>query len=401
MRPLTVLLPVEEALSILLDAVHPVEETEEVRLTEAVGRVLAESVTSPHDVPPFDRAAMDGFALRAADATQVPAALDCIEYLYAGAPGVCEVVSGTCSEIATGAPVPPGADAVVMVEQTTRAGPHGAERIEVLHAVRPGQHITRRGSDICAGEQVLAAGTLLTPARVGALAAVGRCSARVYRRPRIAVGATGNEIVPPGGPVAPGQIYDVNSYALHALFTSLGCEVEMLEHAIDDVAVIESRIRAGLHCDMVVLSGGSSVGEKDVLQDAFAHLGDILFHGIAIKPGKPTMLARIQGCPVVGMPGYPTSCLSNGYWFLAPAIDRIARRPPSRKTTVRARLTDGIASMADKHHLYTVRLCEGEAAAAFKESGAITSMSRADGFVTIPVGVSGRAAGEEVEVTLL
>lgn len=401
MRPLTRLLPFDEALALLLDTVRPVDETERVSLYEGAGRVLAEDVDAPFDVPPFDRAAMDGYAVIAADTAGSPVALSCVEHLYAGTIASVEVTSGTCSEIATGAPLPAGADAVVMVEKTTKSGPREAERIEIREAARVGQHVTRRGADMRSGERVLTAGTLLTPARVGALAAVGRAEIAVWRRPRVAIGVTGNEVTRPGATAGPGQIYDVNSYSLHALFTSLGCDVTLLAHADDDVDVIKARVREGLRADMVVLTGGSSVGERDVLQDAFSELGEILFHGVAIKPGKPTMLARIEGRPVIGMPGNPTSCLSNGYLFLAPAVETIARRPPSRRSTVRARLTEAIRGAGDKLQACTVRLAEGEAVSVFKESGTITSMSRADGFVTIAVGVERLEAGQEVEVTLL
>lgn len=387
---------------------HPVEETETVTLARTVERVLAEDISSPIDVPPFDRAAMDGYAVvteaTAGASTDTPVTLECVEYLYAGSIGTQAVTAATCSEIATGAPLPPGADAVVMVEHT-RKSPGSrrqpGERIDILRAAELGQHITRRGADMKKGELVLHEGTLLTPARVGALAAVGRREVRVYRRPRVKLAATGNEIVEPGQQIGPGQIYNVNSYALYALFEAMGCEVEMMPPAPDDVEVVKQRIREALDSDLVVLSGGSSVGEKDILQDAFSALGEILFHGIAVKPGKPTMLARIQGKPVVGMPGYPTSCLSNGYLFLAPAINKIARRPPFRRSATKARLTDAVSSVPDKFQVYTVRLVNGEAVAAFKESGVITSMSRADGFVTIPVGIDRLEAGQEVDVTLL
>lgn len=401
MRPLIRLLPFEEALAILLETVRPVDETERVSLYEAAGRVLAEDVDAPLDVPPFDRAAMDGYAVIAADTAGVPVTLSCVEHLYAGTVPSVVVTPGTCSEIATGAPLPVGADAVVMVEKTAKSGASGAERIEIREGAGVGQHVTRRGADMRAGERVLTAGTLLSPARVGALAAVGRADALVWRRPRIAIGVTGNEVARPGETAAPGQIYDVNSYSLHALLSSLGCDVMMLAPAADDVEVIKARIVEGLRADMVVISGGSSVGEKDVLQDAFSEMGEILFHGVAIKPGKPTMLARIEGRPVIGMPGNPTSCLSNGYLFLAPAADATARRPPSRRFTVRARLTDDLRGAGDKLQACTVRLSEGEAVSVFKESGTITSMSRADGFVTLPVGVERLEAGQAVEVTLL
>lgn len=395
MRPITTLISVEEALDRLLAEARPIDETERIPVEHGTGRVVARDVVSPLDVPPFDRAAMDGYALIAAG---TPGVLECIERLYAGSIAQHEVRPGTCAEIATGAPVPDGADAVVMVEQTRGEG----DRIHVDTTVKPGQHITRRAADIREGEVVVSAGTLLTPARVGAIAAVGEREVEVYRRPRVRIGSTGNEVVSPGAFVRPGQIFDINTFSLYALLESVGCDVAMLQPCPDDVDVIEGRIREALaDADMVVLSGGSSVGERDVLQDAFGHLGEILFHGVAIKPGKPTMLARIDGKPVLGMPGYPTSCLSNGYMFLVPALCKMARRPLPRRLKTRVPAGERFRSMADKHQVLTVRVEDGRAAQAFKESGAITSMSRADGFIEIPVGVDAIEMGHEVEVTWL
>ncbi len=397
MRPLTTLLSVEEAMERLLDEVRPVEGTERVSLFDAGGRVLAEDVLAFIDVPAFDRAAMDGYAVVAAATVSPPVALRCVEALYAGSTPRARVVAQTCCEIATGAPLPPGADAVVMVEHTRRQG----DLIEIERPARPSQHVTRRGSDMREGERVLEAGTVLSPARVGAAAAVGRKDLLVYRRPRVKVGSTGNEVVEPGEPLPPGHVYNINTWSLCALFRELGCDVEPLPIAPDDEAVIRERVAGALDADLVVITGGSSVGEKDVLQDVFAQLGEIVFHGIAIKPGKPTMLARIQGRPVIGMPGYPTSCLSNAYQFLIPAIDRLARRPSSRRFKRSVPLSEPISGAGERHTLYTVRLTDGVAAAAFKESGAITSMSRADGYVAIPVGTRQLEAGDVVEVTLL
>jgi molybdenum cofactor synthesis domain-containing protein len=403
MRPLTTLIDVETASRLMLEAVEPIRETEKLPVEKAVGRVAAMAVVSPLDVPPFDRAAMDGYAVVASATADAPVRLRCVEELYAGTVGTHRVEAGTCAEIATGAPLPDGADAVVMVENT-RQIEKTAEgmMIEIIEGVKAGQHVTRRAADLSAGETVIEAGTLLTPARVGAIAAVGQRHIEVYRKPRITVGSTGNEIVEPGSPLAPGQIYNINAYSLCALFESLGCEVTMLPPIPDEIDALVAAIEKSLDHDMVVLSGGSSVGEKDLLVDAFSRLGDIVFHGIAIKPGKPTMLARVQGRPVVGMPGYPTSCLSNGYMFLAPAIDRMCHRPPNPRLRRHTTAAERMASVHDKHQLLTVRLTEdGRATRAFKESGVITSMSRADGFIEIPAGVDHVDAGEAVEVIML
>lgn len=402
MRPFEHLIPVEEALALLLEAVSPVDEVEEIPLIRALHRVTAEAVVSPLDVPPFDRAAMDGYALRSADAAGAgpasPARLRCVGALYAGSVPEREVGVGECIEIATGAPLPPGADAVVMVEDTRLE----EDRIEIRAAAPPGRHTTRRAADIAAGEVVLAEGTVLTPARIGSLAAIGRGTVRVYRRPRVAVGVTGSELVSPGEVAGPGQIHDVNSFSLGALLESLGCDVDRLDPCPDDLDEVCVRVGTAIvDHDLVILSGGSSVGERDLLQDALGTLGTIRFHGIAVKPGKPTMLAMVGGRPVLGMPGYPTSCLSNGYLLLLPAVERMTRRRGSLRVRLKVPLAEPLASPKDKHQVMTVRLEGGRAFRAFKESGVITSMSRADGFVEIPVGIDRLEAGAEVEVILL
>ena len=222
------------------------------------------------------------------------------------------------------------------------------------------------------------------------------------RRPRAAVVVTGSELVSPGEVAGPGQIHDVNSFSLGALLESLGCEVDRLDPCPDDLDEVCVRVGTAIvDHDLVILSGGSSVGERDLLQDALGTLGTIRFHGIAVKPGKPTMLAMVGGRPVLGMPGYPTSCLSNGYLLLLPAVERMTRRSGSLRVRLTVPLAEALASPRDKHQVMTVRLEGGRAFRAFKESGVITSMSRADGFVEIPVGVDRLEAGAEVEVILL
>ncbi|HEY4000854.1 MAG TPA: gephyrin-like molybdotransferase Glp [Candidatus Xenobia bacterium] len=391
MRPLTGLLPVEQAMALLLSSVRPLDQTETVPLAEAMGRVVAGDVLSPLDVPPFPRAAMDGYALRAEERGP----LLCIEAVHAGEVAIREVGPGTCIEVATGAPLPTGADAVLRVEDTSRVD----DEVTLHVAARPGQSITRQGADMTAGGLVVAGGTVLNPSRVGALAAVGLPQVRVYRRPRVKLASSGNEIVPPGQALGPGQIYDVNAFTLAALLRGAGCEVEILPTLPDRLDVLKETLASALDADVVVVSGGSSVGVRDLTIDAVGALGEVLFHGLAIKPGKPTMLGRVQGKPVVGMPGYPTSCLSNGYMFLLPMVARLGRWELVRRT-VRGRLVRDVRSEAGKLQVYTVRVLDGTVEPAFKESGVISSMSQADGYMLIPPQATTVAAGTEVEVVL-
>lgn len=403
MRPFERTISVEEALARLEQAARPVDRIEPVPLEAAAGRVLAAPVRAERDVPPFDRAAMDGYALRAADTAGArldhPAVLVCRGAAYAGETAELRVDPGTAVIIATGAPVPPGADAVVMVEQTSLE--EGGKRVRIHAEAQPGQHIGRRGSDIAAGELVMDSGALLTPARVGALAALGRTRVEVYARPRVFLASTGSEIVEPGRPLAPGRIYDINRYTLAAVVASHGGEPIVGAPATDSVAALGTVLdRAEADgADLVVLSGGSSVGDRDLMVDAAAGRGEVIFHGLAVKPGKPTLLARIGTRLLLGMPGNPTSCLSNAYLLLVPLLRRVARLPPWRPERQVLPLARPIVSRAGRHTFYSVRIENGQVVPAFKGSGDITSLARADGYIEIPATVERIEAGTPVTVT--
>ena len=349
-----------------------------------------------------NRAAMDGYAVRAADTAGAgaddPVTFRLLETVHTGRMPSREVTAGGCTEIATGAPMPDGADAVVIVEETERSG----ETVRVYAAVEPRQHVGRRGADIRSGEVLLQPGDLLTPSRVGSIAALGLADIDVYDRPRVGLLSTGDEIVEPGVPLAPGQIYDVNRFTMASVIAAHGGTATRHPIAGDSVAVLGAAVEAIIEggADILVFSGGSSVGERDLTLDVMRERGEVLFHGIAVKPGKPTAFGRIGATPVFGMPGYPTSCLSNAYLLLLPFLRRVARLPPHEMRTVRAPAAHRFASPANRHQFYTVRLADGAAVGAFKASGDITSMSQADGYIEIPVGVGAVDPGELVDVTL-
>jgi molybdenum cofactor synthesis domain-containing protein len=401
MRPITETISLEEARDLLFEAAAPTERTERIPLGESLGRVIAEAVTSKVDVPPFDRAAMDGYAVIAEDTFGAgaydPRTLHCIERVYTGQVPTRSLSRGECIEIATGAPLPAGADAVVMVEETEK---EGADRIRVLTPVYPRQHVGRRAADISAGQQVLAAGDRLIPSRIGALAATGITEVEVYARPRIAILSTGNEIVEPGAVLGPGQIYDINRFTLSSIIAAHGGIPVVYPTAPDTLQDLTAAVRTASTEDMLVFSGGSSVGERDLIMDVLHTAGDVIFHGIAVKPGKPTVFGRIGGRPVLGMPGYPTSCLSNAYMLLVPMLRRMARLPEHRAHTVLLPLARRIVSTTGRHQFYTVRILDGTAVPAFKASGDITSMSQADGYIEIPAQTDIVEAGEVVEVKL-
>jgi molybdenum cofactor synthesis domain-containing protein len=306
------------------------------------------------------------------------------------------VVAGSCTEVATGSTIPRGADAVVRFEDTEREG----DEVKILAAVRPGQYIVHRGADIRRGSIVVHAREWLTPAKVGAIAAIGSARVRAYAKPRVSILTTGDEIVPPGKPIRVGQAYDINSHTIASVVRENGGEPVLLGRLSDRLATLRAALRRGLANDFVVLSGGSSVGERDIVVDAVGSLGDILFHGVAVKPGKPTSLGRVEGKPVLGMPGYPTSCLTNCYLLLAPMLRKMARLPPAQARIVEVPLGKAIERATGRLEFHTVRIVDGQAFSAFKESSAITSMAHADGYIEIPAEVERLEAGEIVRVTL-
>jgi molybdopterin molybdotransferase len=447
MKPFRSTIPLDEALAIVRDAIVPIARTERVPIDAAHGRVLAATIAATADVPSFTRSAMDGYAVIAADTQGAsrdrPIALTLTGRLYAGdaSDGGAAITSGVCMEIATGAPLPAGADAVVMVEDTalaTRAtsatsatsgakdvnkanGANGA--IDVFASVRTGQHVVRRAADMRQGDVVLHPGTTLEPSRVGALAAMGIAEVDVFAKPVVAIVPTGNELVAPGQPLPPGHVYDMNRYTLGALVERHGGIARQLPTVIDTPEAVRDALDAvngsnSRHSpafagtmdgvavetsppvDLLIVCGGSSVGERDLVIDALREQGEVLFHGIAVKPGKPTAFARLGSTLVLGMPGNPTSCLSNAYVLMIPLLRALARLQPARPTVVRAPLSQRVTSPRDRLQFLPVRIENGQATPTFKGSGEITSLSQADGYITIPLGEDAVEAGTPVDVIL-
>jgi molybdopterin molybdotransferase len=399
-RPIRGTIPLDEARTLLFGCVVPIERTERISIREAHGRVIAQAVVSTVDVPPFDRAAMDGYAVIAEDtfgaSSFEPKTLRQIETVFTGQVARERVSRGTCIEIATGAPLPDGADAVAMVEETEKAGAD----VRVFTPVYPKQHVGRRGADISTGQSLFAPGDVLNPSRVGALAAMGVVEVDVFARPRVAILSTGNEIVDPGQPLGPGQIYDINQFTLASIIGAHGGDAIVYPAVADSLPALMAAVSATASDDLLVFSGGSSVGERDLIIDVIGGMGEVIFHGIAVKPGKPTAFGRIDRRPVFGMPGYATSCLSNAYMLLVPMLRRIARLPDYEPRTVRLQLARRIVSTTGRHQFYTVRIDKGAALPAFKASGDITSMAQADGYIEIPAHTDIVEAGELVDVKL-
>ena len=408
MRPIKDTIPLDEARQLIAEACGAITRRERIPLLDANGRAAAVDVASTRDVPPFSRAGMDGYAVIADDtfgaSRYEPKTLRVIEKVYTGQMPTQQLTPGTAVEIATGAPMPAGADAVVMVEETERAG----DEVRIQTPVYPRQNVGRQGADIVVGQTVIRDGEILNPSRIGALAAIGNGEVEVYAKPTVAILSTGNEIVDPGQELQPGQIYDINKFTLSTIiqehggvampFATAQDTIEALEEAVDTALGRGSLGEGG--CDVLVFSGGSSVGERDLILDVIARKGEIVFHGIAVKPGKPTVFGTIQGKPMFGMPGYPTSCLSNAYLLLVPALRAMARLKPRHTPTVSLPLGQRIVSTTGRHQFYTVRIVDGQAMPAFKASGDITSMSQADGYIEIPAQTDIAEKGDVVDVKL-
>jgi molybdenum cofactor synthesis domain-containing protein len=400
----------EDALARFQAALFPRDVAGETRaLADALGCALAEDVVAPVDVPPFDRSNVDGFAVRSADlasageASPVRVMLN-DEVIACGTAPTRPVLSGTATPIATGGPVPRGADAVVMVEYTHPSGPRA---IEIRRAASPGQFVSYAGSDIARGEALLRGGTIIGSRETGMLAACGIAQVSVARRPRVAILSTGDELVQPGQALRAAAIYDTNGAIVTAAIAENGGEAHFLGAIPDDEAQLENAMRKALagH-DMLVLSGGTSKGAGDVSHRIIGRLGKpgIIAHGVALKPGKPLCLAVCDGKPVIILPGFPTSAMFTFHDMIVPVLRRMAGLPPRSDAKVNARVPVRIASELGRTEFVMVSLVEGAdgliAYPTGKGSGAITSFAQADGFLRIDALADQMPAGHETEVTL-
>ncbi len=389
----------------------PPLKVETVPLDAAWNRVLAADMAAPADVPEFDRACMDGYAVRARDTFGAspgsPAWLTISGEVAMGQVAEQTLGPGQAQRLATGGMLPPGADAVVMVEYTQELGD---QTIEVYRSVAPLENVVQRGEDVKAGTVLLTAGTRLRPQDIGLLAALGVAAVPVRRRPRVAVVATGDEIVPITATPQPGQMRDANSYALAAQIRAGGGEPHLLGIIPDELEAWQATMQAALaNADLLLLSGGSSVGTRDLAVEAISSFADaeILVHGVAISPGKPTILATIAGKPLFGLPGHPVSAMVVMDILVQPLMARLlglaGPEPPWRRT-VTARLSRNLASAPGREEFIRVRLrLEGDilwADPVLGKSGLISTMVKADGLTRIPRHTEGLEQGEAVQVWL-
>jgi len=400
MRPFGALLPFEEAKKVVEANTKPITRVEAINIEDSLERVLAEDIIAAMSTPPFDRAAMDGYAVKAKDTFDSsrlnPKVLNLVGELRAGDTPQRGVKTGECIQIATGAMMPKGADAVVMVEDTESEN----GKTKVFKSVYPRANVAQEGEDIKEGKLILGCGSVLTPGKIGVLASQGISQVRVYEKPNVAIIPTGEEVCEVGKRIKRGQVYDINSHTVSSVVRANGGVPIKFRIAGDDPDEIKAAITEALKSDLVVISGGSSVGARDLLFDTFQNLGEVLFHGIQVKPGKPTIFAIIQGKPVFGMPGYPTSCLMNTYLFILPTIRKMANLPPRREEDIEARLSERVPGSVGRRQFLPVKLEGNNAIPVFKESGAITTIADADGYIEIAQNIDLLEKGEPVTVRL-
>lgn len=397
------LTPVDEARRRLLAAARPIDRVEKVRVVGAFQRVLAKDVRAPVPVPGFPRTTWDGYAFRSRDTAGAsrrrPAELTVVGEVFAEQ-GFSKILQrGEAVAIATGGAIPKGADAVVIFEEVERTGP----RVRIVRPIAKGDRISPPGHDFPRGALLGRAGEELSAPTLGAIAACGIADVPVYARPRVAVVPNGNELLAPGDRPRTGHIYESNNATLAAVILAAGGIPEVHRPVPDQAARIEHAIRSALeHSDVVLATGGSSVGERDHLPRILPKLGRLLFHGIAVRAGKPTLAASSGRKLVVGMPGHPTSCLANMYWLVLPALRRIGRRPGPGWTDGWAVLgSDAVAPSPGLATIVPLRFARGRAYTTYRGSSVITSLAGATAFALLPPGRRVVQRGEKVRVHFL
>ena len=395
----------EEVLAMIESEFASLEQTEEVSLRDAMGRILARDIAAQEYVPDFDRSTVDGFAVRAADtfgcSDAIPAILPLQATVLMGEGANFVLNPGACAAVPTGGAVPGNADSVVMMEYTED---YGDGTIGISKPAAPGMNMIFRGDDVYPGKVILKKGRVLSSADIGALAAIGVVRVPVAKKLTVGVISTGDELVPPEVQPGAGQVRDVNSPMLEAMLTAFGCRVVSYGIVMDDEALLSRRVIQALsECDAVLLSGGSSVGVKDAACRIIESVGTLLLHGIAIKPGKPTILGKAAGKPIVGLPGHPVAAYFITKLFVQPLLGRLTGRDMTAYT-VTAQVTESISANHGRAQYHCCRLVRrgGQVYAQpiRSKSGLITTLAGSDGYFCIGRDCEGLPQGAEIQVTI-
>ncbi len=410
---------VEQALNKILNYVHVLED-EQSPILDCLGQVLAEDVYSSINVPPLDNSSMDGYAVQSRDtrgaSRQSPRFLRVIDTVSAGSIAECEVEPGTAVRIMTGAPIPKGADSVVIFEDTDETQRQGSStEIGILRQAEAGLNIRRAGEDITQGSIVLSQGAVLRPSEVGVLASLGRTTVRVIRRPTVAILATGDELVDINQPLRTGKIYNSNTYSLAALVRRYGGIPKILGIALDSEHSVVARLCQGLDADMLITTGGVSAGDYDVVKDVLAKQGEISFWTVRMKPGKPLAFGTIKGVskagiarniPHLGLPGNPVSSMVTFELFVRPAILKMMGKKNLTKPTIEAVVENSVVNR-DRRRIFARVIVEKRRGQYFARltgpqgSGILTSMTLANGLMVIPENKTEVVAGDIVQVMML
>ena len=396
----------EEVLALIRSEFAPLNRMETVSLQDAMGRVLAADITAQEYVPDFDRSTVDGFAVRAEDtfgcSDAIPAILPVQKAVQMGKDADFSLEAGACAAVPTGGAVPQGADSVVMLEYTED---YGDGTVGIAKPAAPGMNMIFRGDDVYPGKVVLQKGRVLSEADIGALAAIGRVQVPVAKKLTVGIISTGDELVPPQQSPGPGQVRDVNSPMLGVMLEAFGCRVIQYGILADDEDLLLQCVRRALfECDAVLLSGGSSVGVKDAACRVIESVGSLLLHGIAVKPGKPTILGKAGEKPVVGLPGHPVAAYFVTKLFVLPLLGRLTGRDMTAYT-VSAQLTESISANHGRAEYICCRL-SGRGGQLLAQpirgkSGLITTLAGADGYFCISRDCEGLPQGAEVQVTII
>ncbi len=408
------MLSVSDARARILTNFAPVE-TETLSIAALAGRVLAGDIRAKNDFPLFDNSSVDGFALQTSDIASAgqaaPRTLQVIADIRAGAPSDQAIQAGQCARIMTGAPMPEGADAVIMVEDTNfndrLAGSIAPETVAVYKTLRSGDNVRRRGADLHAGDRVILAGKRLRAQEIGLLAMLGLPEVPVYRKPKVALLSSGDELLPVGAPLTPGKIHDANSYILAALSESAGVELIRLGVASDSAADVRARLERAVEekADLIISSAGVSMGAFDYVKSVVESNGELDFWKVNMRPGKPLAFGKYHGIPFFGLPGNPVSAYMGFEVFVRPALEKLSGQTPHPRTSQKAHLAEPIESdgresylraiVSEEQGAFTVRLAGAQA------SGDLLSLVQANALLIVPSGVKSLPANSEAQIWLI